>query len=225
MHGKGGTDKLVASLASALRDAGAAVVTPLMPWSSTRIYDKSYEAAMAEIDERVAELRAQGAKRIVVAGHSLGANAALGYGARRDGLAGVVLLAYGHVPDKRGMARKLAGSVAKAREMVAAGKGGDTAEFLDFGGGNDTATATANDLLSWFDPAGPATFSKNAPDLKAATPALCIDGERDKWKRCGEIMGLVPSHPASREIRVDASHKGTPAASVDAVLAWLKTLN
>jgi pimeloyl-ACP methyl ester carboxylesterase len=107
MHGKGGTPKYVSSLGSALRGAGVLVETPSMPWSRHRIYDKGYEESMDEIDTYVAQLKAAGARRIFVAGHSLGANAALGFGARREGLSGIILLAYGHVPGIPGFARKL----------------------------------------------------------------------------------------------------------------------
>lgn len=224
MHGKGGTQKLVALLGEALEAAGALVKAPLMPWSAGRIYDKSYEQSMAEIDGHVAALKAAGATRIVVAGHSLGGNAALGYGARRDGLAGIVLLAYGHVPGKRGMARKLSASVEKARQMIDAGNGAERAEFDDFGGSNATATGSANDVFSWFDPNGPATLAGNASALKPGTPVLCVDGKRDRWKRCKEILSLVPADPGHRWAVADADHRGTPAAAVDAVIAWLQDL-
>ena len=57
-----------------------------MPWSFHRRYAATYDQAMTEIDAAVAELKAKGARRIVVIGHSLGANAAIGYAARRRGL-------------------------------------------------------------------------------------------------------------------------------------------
>jgi len=225
LHGKGGTDKLVASLAAALKDDGVMVLTPLMPWSRDRIYDKSYEEAMDEIDGHVAALRAAGAQRIVMAGHSLGANAALGFGARRSGLSGIILLAYGHVPGKRGMAKKLAGSVEKAREMIGAGRGEDIADFYDTGGGNSTARGSAHDIFSWFDPDGPATLSHNAPAVTPNTPVLCVDGQHDEWKRCDEILTLVPRHFKNEKTLVDADHVGTPVAAYGVVLNWLQNLN
>jgi len=50
---------------------------------------------VAEIDRAVANLKDKGASKIVVGGHSLGANAALGCGARREGLAGILAIAPG----------------------------------------------------------------------------------------------------------------------------------
>jgi len=224
MHGKGGTLKYVSSLGSALNGAGVLVETPLMPWSRDRIYDKGYEESMAEIDTYVARLKAAGAKRIVVAGHSIGANAALGYGARREGLSGVILLAYGHVPGIPGFARKLFESTHRAQTMISAGKGEESAIFKDSGGGNSTATSSANDLFSWFDPRGPAIISKNARKVKPNTPVLCIDGSSDPRQRCNMIMFRLPKNPMNRDMMVNAGHLGTPSSSVKEVIDWLRTL-
>lgn len=98
MHGKWGTSlpgSPVGKLASYLRNEGFLVAAPEMPWSRERGLDKPYEDAMSEIDEIVKQLRDQGATRVVVGGHSMGANAAIGYGARREGLAGVMAIAPG----------------------------------------------------------------------------------------------------------------------------------
>ena len=224
MHGKGGTTKHVSSLGSALKGAGVLVETPLLPWSENRIYDKGYEESMAEIDTYVARLKAAGAKRIIIAGHSIGANAALGYGARREGLSGVILLAYGHVPGIGGFAKKLRNSTDKARAMIEAGKGDQKATFSDYGGGNDFAHSTANDLFSWFDPDGHATISFNALKVKPNTPVLCVDGSNDPRQRCSRIMSLLPDNPKTRKVMVSAGHKGTPSSSVKEVADWLRAL-
>jgi dienelactone hydrolase len=63
---------------------------------------------MEEIDRAVARLKSQGAKKIVVAGQSFGANAAIGYGARRDGLAAIMAIAPGHVPERPMFAKRVA---------------------------------------------------------------------------------------------------------------------
>src|SRR5688500_13034799 len=74
LHGKWGSpDQHVDSLAAALENQGYAVASPEMPWSRRRSYDRSVEDADTEIDAHIAKLKAGGAKRIVLVGHSLGA--------------------------------------------------------------------------------------------------------------------------------------------------------
>lgn len=225
MHGKGGTTRHVDDLSDNLKDLGVLVETPIMPWSEDRIYDKGYEESMAEIDTYVKKLEADGAKKIFVAGHSLGANAALGYGARREGLSGVILLAYGHVPGLRGFARKLKPSTDKAQAMINAGKGEEKASFDDVSGGRKkTAYSTANDLFSWFDPDGLATIAANAPKVKSNTPVLCVDGSYDRWQRCERIMSQLPDNPKSKALFVNADHRETPAQAFEEIETWLRGL-
>ena len=79
MHGKGGTAgerSSIGKLAESLESEGFIVLAPDMPWHELRIWDKSFDESMVEIDGYVAELKSKGAKKIVVGGQSLGANAA-----------------------------------------------------------------------------------------------------------------------------------------------------
>lgn len=226
MHGKGGTTRAVDSLAADLAGAGILVETPLMPWSRDRIFDKGYDEAMAEIDGHVARLRAQGAKRIIVAGHSLGANASLGYAARRNGLAGIVLLAYGHVPGLSGFANRISDSVDKAQSMIHAGRGEEKAAFDDWNQGRRTSVyGSANDVLSWLDSESGATIDHNAPKVKRDTPVLCIDGTSDRWQRCDGILLRTPQNPKSKAVTVNAGHVGTPAESTLPIVTWVRTLD
>ena len=226
MHGKGGTHKYISGLAYNLKSASILVKTPLMPWSNNRIYDKSYEESMEEIDTHVASLKNAGAKRIVIAGHSLGANVALGYAARRENLTGVILMAYGHVPGNRWFAQKLARSVVKADAMIEAGKGESTATFMDYDGETFSVSGTANDILSWFDPVGPAVIRFNAPGVKPNTPVLCIEGKYAKFENCnrGNITTLLPNNPNNHYALVNADHLSTPQASFKEIIDWLRKL-
>jgi pimeloyl-ACP methyl ester carboxylesterase len=221
MHGMGGTQKYVRGLAGRLKGAGILVKTPLMPWSRNRIFDKGYEESMDEIDTHVADLKKAGAKRIFVGGHSIGANAALGYAARRENLDGIILLAYGFVPDFAKSAQKLYVSVVKAEAMIEAGKGESSATFTSI---YDPVYGTANDIFSWFDSAGGATIWHNARLVQPTTPVLCIDGLHDR-QRCDRISVLLPgNNPHSRFTTVDANHLETPNSSFFEVVEWLRKL-
>src|SRR5258707_4986015 len=84
-------------------------------------YGATYEEAMREIDAVVAGLKGRGAKRIVIIGHSLGANAAIGYAASRHGVAAVVALSPGHLPETAEMRARTADGIKEAPALVASG--------------------------------------------------------------------------------------------------------
>jgi dienelactone hydrolase len=227
MHGKGGAPGgLIGSLATALSAAGAKVIMPEMPWSRSRSYDATYEQAMEEIDRAVARLKSQGAKKIVVAGQSFGANAAIGYGARRDGLAAIMAIAPGHVPERPMFAKRVAPSVARAKQVASSGKGDAPGTYSDTNQGKDfDVRATAKVYLSYFDPEGPAPMPKNASAMKP-TPFLWVIGRSDPLFSAGSgyAFDRAPKHPKSKYLAVDARHETTPDIAKNEVIAWLAKL-
>ena len=99
MHGKWGTPQSMSALASELGSRGYLLSNAEMPWSGRRLYDVDYPAALKEIEQQVNDLRAKGAKRIVVAGQSMGANAAVAYASSGFPLDALVILSPGHFPE------------------------------------------------------------------------------------------------------------------------------
>jgi hypothetical protein len=81
-----------------LMRAGFLTDSPEMPWSARRGYDAGADATMKEIDASVARLKSRGARKIFVAGHSLGAAAAVRY-ARLRRVDGLIALAPGQAAD------------------------------------------------------------------------------------------------------------------------------
>jgi len=229
LHGKWDTaNSHVSGLATYLRREGFLVKNPEMPWSGQREYDKDFDAAMTEIDEAVAALRKEGATKIVVGGHSMGANAALHY-AGRTKVDGLLVMAPGHFAEGKKTQELVESSVAKAREMVAAGKGSDAARFEDFntGGRRKSVKCPAGSYLSYFDPAGPMNAHKNAAAVKPDTPVLWIVGTKEESgpKTIGSaVHGLLPANAASKSVEVNADHLNTPDAAKAEVKDWLKNL-
>src|SRR5262252_10160228 len=73
MHGKGSSpDEYVGGLVRALQDKGVLVANLEMPWSGRRNYDVDVAAAEKEVQEALDAMRAKGATRLFVAGHSQG---------------------------------------------------------------------------------------------------------------------------------------------------------
>lgn len=230
MHGKLSTpSKPFSTLETKLEAGGILVDTPEMPWSAGRRYDKSYEQAMEEIAASIKRLRDRGASRIVVGGHSMGAAAALIYGARHP-VDGLLLLAAGHHPQSSSLQERFGASVARARELAAAGKGNDKEEFNDFDVSQTpplfTITTTPRIYLSYFDPNGFANTLVAAGKIPTTVPVLWVDGtnENPGLKGYGQKIYGAISSSASKRIEVTATHTTVPRDASAEVLAWLQGL-
>jgi pimeloyl-ACP methyl ester carboxylesterase len=224
LHGKQGTP--MQSFVAALEAAGFPASSPELPWSNRRIYDRTYDQALEEVDAAVEELKKRGAANVVIVGQSMGAGAALRFAATRAGLAGVVVMAPGHRVDVPAFGNRFAEDVARARRMISAGRADDLETFQDFNADAFNVKASARIYLSMFDPEGAAAFSKNAVLLKPGTPLLWIVGRRDFGFSAGEgyAFARAPSHPASRYVVVDAGHTDTPRNALPIVIDWLNAL-
>jgi pimeloyl-ACP methyl ester carboxylesterase len=215
---------------SSLEEEGALVAKPEMPWSFHRRYAATYDEAMAEIDAVVAGLKAKGATRIVVIGHSLGANAAIGYAARHPDLAGVVALSPGHLPESEEMRSFVGGAVARAKQLIAAGQGDVPQSFPDMAQGIPLpATATPVVYLSMFDPDGPAVIPKNTAAMGAAmrpVPLLWVVGKLDPIDHRGPeyAFSAGAKNPKSKYIEVFAGHLTTPLVARQQVVEWINSL-
>lgn len=227
LHGKGGTPtSMIEGLSETLKKEGALVEAPELPWSHRRIYDATYDQAMAEIDLAVQKLKWAGAKRIVVAGHSLGGNAAIGYAARRQDLAAVIALAPGHLPEAWALRIRTKGAIAKAKQLVADGKGDVPMSFPDLAQGIPfQVKATPNVYLSMFDPEGPAVIPRNAAAM-GAVPFLWVVGVGDPIFFHGRDYGFDPGakHPKSKYLVIPGLHLTTPFQARRMIVDWLRSL-
>lgn len=230
MHGKLSIpSKPFSALGPQLEAEGILIETPEMPWSKSREYESSYEQAMEEIAASVKQLRARGATKIVVGGHSMGAAAALIYGSRHPA-DGLLLLALGHSPQSNTLQERFGASVARARDLVAAGKGNDKQGFDDFDASKRppafTIATTPRNYLSYFDPEGIANTLTAAGKIPASLPVFWIDGteENPGLKSYGQkIYGAIGSS-AKKHVEVTAGHATVPHKSGAEVLAWLRSL-
>jgi len=225
MHGKwAGPPALpIQGLAKALSAKGFKVITPVMPWGLKRLYDADYPTALSEIEASVEILRKKGAKRIIVAGHSFGANASIAYAASGREVDGVIAIAPGHCPDLD----NFGASVAKARQMIAKGKAEETASFDDNPQGQHrTIRTTAKIYLSFFDPDGLGVMPKSAAAIPKPVPFLWVVGTHDRIYRYGEnyVFNKVPKHTRNRYLVVNADHANTPVVAASQIVEWIMSL-
>ena len=219
MHGKGGNPgRNITELLGALILEGYQVVSPEMPWSGSRGYDATYQDALLEIKKAVRSLRDSGARYIFVGGHSIGANAAIGYAAYHGGISGVLGIAPGHVPENFNFWP----DVKRAKAMMKEGKGDEIGTFPDKNQGTTADIfVTARIYVSYFDPEGPAGMSLNLMKIKKGIPLFMAVAKNERFKN-GGAFSWVPDHPMNKFIEVDSGHReASDAAASDAAL-WIQ---
>lgn len=228
MHGKASSpNKAVAALAAALQAQGFQVANLEMPWSGRREYDVDLDTGVKEVTSALDAMRAKGATRLFVAGHSQGGLFAVHYAGQHK-VDGVVAIAPGGQVDMAGFMRALGDHVAKAKQMVAEGKGEEKAGFGDFEGrrGVTRVRTTAASYLSWFDPFGAHTTGAFAK-VKPGTPVLYVapTGDYPALARVRDAnFSALPRHEASRLLEVGADHMGAASAANDQVADWIRSV-
>lgn len=227
MHGKGGSPTgLVAELARTLEEKGHLVANLDMPWSGRRHYDVPVGGAVEEVGAAVAGLRGKGAKKVFVAGHSQGGAFAT-YLAGKLAVDGVIVIAPGGNVDHFFFREKVRDSLARARQLVADGKGGEPATLDDFEGGRGlfpVVTAPAV-YVTWFDPEGAMNMARAARAANPATPILWIVPGRELpglRKTNIPMFRTLPANPRTRFYEPDSDHRGAPTASAEEIARWTR---
>lgn len=198
-----------------------------MPWSRRRNYDQPYPVVIAEIAAQVHALRDAGHTRVLLAGHSFGANAALAYMATQGKVDGVIALAPGHSPEamyRRGLGKA---AVDQARLWVTEGKGAEMLDMDDFNQGKSRSVRMRADvLLSYFDPEGLGHMPRSAAGFQQPVPFLWVIGTADPLYPAGAAFAFnkAPPNPVSKYLVVEADHMGTPEVAAAQVLEWVRAL-
>ena len=232
MHGKQASSRVAGlqDVASKAQSAGMKAMVPEMPWSGSgweRIA-VTPDQVFGLIDGYAAQLRGQGATRIVVGGSSLGANMALAYAVARQNVAGVVMAAPGHQPGfyySNNPAIKEA--VDKAAAMVQAGQGNQPFTGPDDNQGSSMRLSTTAEVyLRWMSPRGQASMQTQAPNLPASIPLMMIVGTKDVAIRFAENTIFKPAakNPYSKYLTVEAEHRNTDHAASARIVEWIKGL-
>jgi pimeloyl-ACP methyl ester carboxylesterase len=216
----------VNSLASALEAKGVAVANIEMPWSGRRDYDVGVKQAEQEVLASLQNLRDKGAKKLFVAGHSQGGIFALHFGAQHA-VDGVVAIAPGGNVGGSVFQEQLREPLARARQLVAEGKGTEKARLADFEGskGGYPVTTTPVNYLEWFEADGAMNQVKSSRAMKPATPVLYVAPTRDypglqKVKQ--QMFSALPANPLTKLIEPSASHLEAPGAAAQEIFAWMQ---
>ena len=227
MHGKGGSpQRLVIDLARGLEARGFLVANLEMPWSGKRDYDVTTAKGEEEVEAALAGLRAKGAKKVFVCGHSQGGVFAL-HLAGKVAADGFVTIAPGGSVSNRFFAEKIADSLARARELVAAGKSGEPAQLYDFENARGTYPVTSPPAayVTWFDPQGAMNMDRAVAAVNPRVPILWVAPTADYpglIKASLPLYRTLPKHPLTRLYEPNADHRGAPTASLDEIARWTR---
>ncbi len=170
--------------------------------------------AVEEIGAWMGWLKAQGAGKRILLGHSRGGNQAAWYAAEGDmsGVEKLVLIAPGGWNKDKGAGeykkrygKELAPILKKAHELVAAGKPKEMLQPLDFIYCEQTA-ASAEAVVAYYDP----QKLQNTRDLLARVkvPVMVFAGSKDKVVKdvAGKMEGLVDGERIQLEVLDGAGH-------------------
>jgi dienelactone hydrolase len=221
VHGKRGNAVQMLPLRNSLQNIGVATAAPDMCWSGERIYDQAYLDCLLDIDASVSDVKKRGASKIYIIGMSLGGNAALAYGGRRTGLAGIIALAPAPAVEFVRKQPRIAESIEHAEGLLRSGQGHLRAAFADVDVGLEfTVQARPSVYLSFFGPTSAASMPDNAERLSASL--LIVSGRSDASQRSVPyVFGRAAANPVNKHILVDADHRGTFLASEPIILKWL----
>lgn len=227
LHGKWDSPHgTITKLVRNLEGAGFVVAAPEMSWSGRRLYDAGVDGVEADIANAANKLREKGAKKIFIAGHSLGAAGAVRYAAQVK-VDGVIALSPGHFPESTSFKTKGADSIEKAQNMVAKGAANEKDWFLDpnSGGRSKNVQTTARIYLDFMYPDGPMNFRRNAAAVKPGTPVLWVVGatEEEGLKKVGKFaFDKLPQNPPPRFMEVPGGHMDTPDNATAIVIDWIR---
>lgn len=227
MHGKGGgPGGLVAELARSLEAKGYRVANLDMPWSGRRHYDVDVAHAEQEVAAALADLRGKGAVRVFISGHSQGGAFAV-HLARRLPADGVIAIAPGGDVGTPFYRDKVSASLARARGLVEAGKGGEPAQLEDFEGsrGSYPVQAVPSAYVTWFDPDGAMNLERAAAAANPGLPILWIAPTRDypALRRANpSYFRSLPANSRNRFVEPNADHRSAPSASLDEIVSWTR---
>ncbi len=226
LHGNGKPNAIIEPLRYELASNNILVVHPEMPFSISRHYDKDVLSAVKQVDSAFTKLKAEGATKLFLAGHSKGGVFAIYY-ATTHKLDGLIAITPGGSASAEMFRKKVGDAVAKAKQMIDAGNGNNDSEFKDYEGSRGVTYlhTSAEAYYSWYNPDGAMNLYLSVRKLPPDLPVLWIVAQRDYPGLRKENIPLykeLPKNPDTRLYQPDSTHKTAPQVSAGKIISWIK---
>jgi pimeloyl-ACP methyl ester carboxylesterase len=230
IHGKWShpNTPLLRILEKELKEKNYIVTKPNMPWSRTRLYDQTYEASLQDLGVMIQKYKQEGVKKVVLIGHSLGANAAMAYQAHVGDADAIVAITPGHVPSiMQERDPRHAYLLKKAQDKIKKNEVNTTIDFIDNNSGiRKKLTASIDIFLSYFDPSGLAHMPATVKKFRKSIPVLYIEGAHDHIHTGPDSVFLkIPQHRLNTYMLTRSNHMTTPEISSKQIISWLSFLS
>jgi len=229
MHGKWSstTTPALRLLEKKLLSENYQVEKPHMPWSRQRKYDQTYHDALTDLSNKIKKYKQQGIERIILMGHSMGANACFAYQAEYNDADAIVALAPGHSPEHYILNNtRHEYLIKKVESKINNNLNKELIKFEDINCSRKrTFELEAEIFYSYFNPQGLGNMVKSASRIKKSIPVLYIEGATDHVKIGPDyVFSKLPYHQYNRYKILKSNHANTPEVSKDIIVEWLNSL-
>jgi len=200
------------------------------PWgvsiADKKLYPRMFEDCVDQIDQSIKRLTAQGADRIFLVGHSMGANACLYYATQKTNFTGIVLLSPAHNMHIDSYAKLYKSSASESKKMIDNGQGDQMGHFIDIWREGERVIETqAKTYYSMINPAGAANMQLSVSRILKPINVLSISGTDDRTQRefGRTVYNLIPKTAKSKMLAVKGTHLSI-CDNKEIILNWINTL-
>jgi pimeloyl-ACP methyl ester carboxylesterase len=212
LHGKGSgpyyPDCAITPIKQRLEASGHLVDYVENSWALGKLYQQPFENSIDEVDQGIARLVRQGATRIHIVGHSLGANVAFFYATQFSNFTSIVALAPAHNTHMTKFNQWSLWSRNKAQALISAGND-DPADFVDVAMTEVYITqARPSAYFSYLNPAGNTVMTRNVRKFAQPVNLFVATGSKDLTQVDTATLIYAPARKtsASRLLHTDDAH-------------------
>lgn len=197
-----------------------------MPWGKYRNYDQSYDDALHELKTKIEEHQRAGFKKIILIGHSLGANACFAYQSKYNDADAIIAIAPGHRPEHLFGNNQYQQWLRIAKRNIDTGQGEQLISFEDINSGyKKTFNIMSKVFYSYYCPTGLGNMTSAVSKIKKSVPVLYIEARTDTVRLGPEyVFFRLPKNSYNSYKLVESNHIDCVKASKNLIMEWLKDL-